>query len=423
VAAEREADWLDAPAALARAVAGVTMLGPETIALRAARGRVLAEDVVSPVDLPPWTGSAMDGFAVRAADVAGATAAAPRVLTVVDDVPAGAFPSRAVGPGLAARVMTGAPVPEGADTVIRVEHTDGGGGTGARVEIRSDADAGRHLRARGEDVRAGSVVLLAGAVLTPAALAVAASAGRGALDVVRAPEVGILASGDELVEVEAFDEVLAGRRIVSSNSYALAAAVEALGMKPRMLGIARDTPESLRAHLLRAGGCDAVVTSAGISVGEHDHVLSALASLGTEVDFWRVRVRPGSALAAGRVAALGGIPWFGLPGNPVSTMIGFALFVAPALLRMAGHRRIHLPTVHAALADAHPPTGSLLHLPRVRLEGGVATLAGRQGSGRAASVAEADGVAVIPPGGALPPGASVRVILLDGAPRVESPPF
>jgi molybdopterin molybdotransferase len=423
MAAERTADWLDAGEALRRMVAGVPRLAPETRPLLDARGAVLAEDVVSPVDLPPWDNSAMDGFAVRARDVAGASAAAPRTLRIVDDVPAGRFPRRAIGEGEAARVMTGAPVPAGADTVVRVEHTDGGGAVGGTVAVRSDADAGRHIRPRGEDVRAGAAVLRAGTAVGPGAVAVAASVGAATLSVVRRPVVAVLASGDELVDVDGFDEVRAGRRIVSSNSYALAAQLAEVGMEARVLGIARDTRASLREHLLRARGCDALVTTAGISVGEHDHVLDALGDLGARIDFWRVRIRPGSALAFGRVAELGGIPWFGLPGNPVSTMVTFALFVRPALLRMAGHARIHLPCVEARLAEGYAARGELAHFPRVRLMDGVARPTGAQGSGLGTSMAAADGLAVIPAGAALEAGAPVRVVVLGGAPAVEEPTF
>ncbi|HEX6913269.1 MAG TPA: gephyrin-like molybdotransferase Glp, partial [Longimicrobium sp.] len=353
---DRAADWLSAGDALRTVLAGVHPLGTEERPLLDALGSVLAEDAVSPVDLPPWDNSAMDGFAVRAADVRGASAAAPRVLRVVDDVPAGHFASRGVGPGEAIRIMTGAPVPAGADSVVRVEHTDGGRGIGTAegtVTVVSDVDAGRNVRPRGEDVRRGDAVLRTGTVLRAPELAVAAAVGRARLSVVRRPVVAVLASGDELVPVEEFHEVRAGRRIVSTNSYALAAQLAESGMEARVLGIARDTPESLREHLARAAGCDALVTTAGISVGEHDHVLGALRSIDTEVDFWRVRIRPGSALAFGRVGGLDGIPWFGLPGNPVSTLVTFELFVRPALLRMAGHTRVHAPAVDAVMRDAY----------------------------------------------------------------------
>lgn len=430
--ADRAADWLTGAEALRRILDGVPPpRRVEKPLLLEALGGVLAEDVVSPVDLPPWDNSAMDGFAVRADDVRGASAGVPRVLRVVDDVAAGGFPRRPVGPGEAIRVMTGAPVPAGADGVVRVEHTDGGTGISTAegaVAIHSDADAGRNVRPRGEDVRAGDVVLRAGTVLRAPELAVAAAVGRVYLPVVRRPIVAVLASGDELVAVERFDEVRAGRRIVSTNSYALAAQLAESGLEARVLGIARDTPESLREHLERAAGCDAVITTAGISVGEHDHVLRALEALRTEVDFWRVRVRPGSAMAFGRVGALGGIPWFGLPGNPVSTMVTFELFVRPALLRMSGLARVFPPTVEAVMRDTYSARGTMMHFPRVRLAREAdgrwsARLTGSQGSGVATSMAAADGLAVVPADTVAGPGDRVRVVVLGGAPLVEEAPF
>jgi molybdopterin molybdotransferase len=431
MAADRTADWLSAGEAMAAILAGVRPLAAEERPLLDALGSVLAEDVSSPVDLPPWDNSAMDGFAVRAADVRGASPEAPRTLRVVDDVAAGHFASRPVGPGEAIRIMTGAPVPAGADGVVRVEHTDGGrwiGTAEGAVAVLSDVDAGRNVRPRGEDVRRGDAVLRAGTVLRAPELAVAAAVGRATLRVVRRPVVAILASGDELVPVEAFDEVLAGRHIVSTNTYALAAQLAESGLEARVLGIARDTPESLREHLLRAAGCDALITTAGISVGEHDHVLGALRAFDTEVDFWRVRIRPGSAMGFGRVGGLGGIPWFGLPGNPVSTMVTFELFVRPALLCMCGRAAVHPPVIGAVIGDAYAARGELMHLPRVRLERGAdgavsARLTGAQGSGIASSMAAADGLALVPAGAELRPGDPVRVALLGAAPLSADPPF
>jgi molybdopterin molybdotransferase len=424
------ADWLSAGEALRRIVAGMEPLGTETRPLLAALGSVLAEDVAAPVDLPPWDNSAMDGFAVRSADVAGASAGRPVVLRVVDDVPAGSFPARALERGEAARVMTGAPVPAGADGVVRVEHTDGGSAIGTpegRVSILSDADAGKNVRPRGEDVRAGATVLRAGTVLRAPDLAVAASLGKARLAVHRRPLVAIATSGDELVDVDGYGEVLAGRKIVNSNSYALAAQLAESGIEARVLGIARDTREGLRALLEGARGCDALVTSAGVSVGEHDHVRAVMEELETRVEFWRVRIRPGSALAFGRAGALGGIPWFGLPGNPVSTMVTFELFVRPALLRMCGRERIYQPTVEAVLRDRIGARGELVHVPRLRLEREDGTtfarLTGAQGSGIATSMAAADALGIVPAGAQLEAGDAVRAIVLGGAPLVDEAYF
>jgi molybdopterin molybdotransferase len=270
-------------------------------------------------------------------------------------------------------------------------------------------------------------VLRAGTVLRAPELAVAAAVGRARLEVHRRPVVAIVTSGDELVDVDGFDEVRAGRKIVSSNSYALAAQLAESGMEARVLGIARDTRESLREMVEAARGCDALVTSAGISVGEHDHVRAVMDELGARVEFWRVKIKPGSALAFGHVGGLGGIPWFGLPGNPVSTMVTFELFVRPALLRMCGRTRIYAPTLDAVLRDAVSARGELLHVPRLRLERGdgdtYASLTGAQGSGIATSMAAADALGIIPAGAELRPGDRIRALRLGGAPLVEEAYF
>jgi len=396
-------DWISLPEARDTVVGAMRPLAVERLPLPDALGRVLAEEIVSPLDLPPWDNSAMDGYATRAADVAGASVDDPRVLRVVDDIPAGSFPSRRVEPGTASRVMTGAPVPEGADGVIRVEHTLGGDTPAAPefVRIVSDFDAGKNLRRRGEDLRRGERAMEVGRVLRAAEIGVAASLGRDRLAVVRRPVVGVLASGDELVDIERFDEVLAGRRIVSSNGYALAAQLAESGLHARLLGIAADDPASLREHLERARGCDALITTAGISVGAHDYVRDVLLDMGLETEFWRVRMRPGSPFAFGRIGSLGDLPWFGLPGNPVSCMVTFELFVRPALLRMAGHRDVYLPTVNPQLRTDFPQRAGLTQVVRVTLAadaGGevTAALTGPQGSGILTSMAAADGLMVIP---------------------------
>jgi molybdopterin molybdotransferase len=424
------ADWLTVAQARSTILDGVRPLGSEVRPLMDALGYALAEDVTSPVDLPPWNNSAMDGFAVRAGDVAGASDAAPRELRVIEDVAAGSAPRRAVEPGTAIRVMTGAPVPEGADGVIRVEHTDGGvlspDGTGA-VKIVRDTDAGRNIRPRGEDLRCGDRALRAGTVLGAAHIGIAASLGRSDLRVTRRPTVAVLASGNELVDVREFEEVLRGRRIVSSNSYTLGAQLTESGIEARMLGIAADSPRSLREHLERAEGCDALITTAGVSVGEHDYVRDVLIGMGLRPAFWRVRMRPGSPLGFGWVDGLGGVPWFGLPGNPVSCMVTFELFVRPALLRMTGQTRIFPPTAPARLLDPYPQPPGLVHFPRVLLAAqsdGVlgARLTGRQGSGVLTSMSAANGLMVVPdePGGA-EAGQVLPTVLLGAAPLRSDP--
>jgi len=431
---DRGADWLAFAEARRLVLAAVRPLAAiEEVAVGDALGRALAAAVPSPVDLPPWDNSAMDGFAVRSADVAGATAAEPRTLRVVDDVAAGGFPARPIGEGEACRLMTGAPVPDGADGVIRVEHTDGGleiGTPRGRVEVRSDADAGRNVRRRGEDVEAGSVVLPAGATLGAAEVGVAAAVGAARVVVARRPRVAILATGDELVSLDAFEEVRAGRRIVSSNSYTLAAQLRGIGAEVVDLGIAPDDPAEIGRRLGEARGCDALITSAGVSVGEHDHLRAVLESLGAEVSFWRVRMRPGSPVVFGTVAALGGIPWFGLPGNPVSSVVTFEVLARPALLRLAGHAANFAPTFPVVLDADAPVPADLTHFLRVRLrrERGrmVASPTGAQGSGILTSLAAADALVVVP--AAADAGSRLRgdrytALLPDTWPPVREPGF
>lgn len=383
--------------AVERIVAGVAPLAVEQVPLRAALGRVLAADVTSPITLPHWTNSAMDGYAVRAADVRGAREDAPVELPVIDTVMAGAFPSRALGPGEATRIMTGAPLPEGADTVVRVEDTDGGL---ARVRILKDRDAGKNFRVRGEDLREGEVALPRGMPVAAAQVGVLASLGAATVAVHRRPRVAILGSGDELVDLDRFDEVRAGRRIVSSNSYTLEALVAQAGGEPVVLGHAPDRLDAVRALLLRAveASPDLILTSAGVSVGESDFTRTAVEELGTALDFWKVRMRPGAPLGFGRVR---GIPWIGLPGNPVSAMVTFELFARPAIRRMLGHARLHRRPVPVTLEESVTIGARLTHFLRavvsVREDGSLgARLTGPQGSGILTSMSRANALLVVP---------------------------
>lgn len=426
------ADWVSVSEARQAIFAAIPVLDSVRLPLLDCLGSVLNEDIDSPVDLPPWANSGMDGFAVRAEDVLGASATSPRILKVVEDIPAGSFPTLEIRSGTASRVSTGAPVPTGADGVIRVEHTDGGSthsDRGWTVEVRSDVDAGKNVRQRGEDLRTGERVLSRGMLIRAAEIGMAASIGRQSLDVVRAPRVAILASGDELVDVDRFDEVIAGKKIISSNSYSLAAQVLECGAKPEVIGIAADSPHSIREHLERARGCDALITTAGVSVGEHDYIRDVLLSMGLEIVFWRVKMRPGSPFGFGRVRDLGGIPWFGLPGNPVSSMVTSEIFAKPALRWMAGMRAVHTPTISARFLDDLSLSPGLTQFPRVRLNLGEdgtlsARLTGAQGSGILNSMAAADGLLVIPETGAgARAGEMVSVIALGGMPLRETPGY
>lgn len=387
---------LEVADAVGRVVAGVARLAPERIPLNTARGRVLAASVASPVSLPPWDNSAMDGYAVRASDIA----SVPARLRVTATVAAGQFPSRGVAAGEAIRIMTGAPVPEGADTVVRVEDTDAGLD---HVEVRANRDAGKNVRPLGEDIVAGRAALAAGVTLGPAQIGVLAAIGAASVEVYRIPRVAILSSGDELVTPDHFDEVVAGRKIVSSNSITLHELVREAGAEPVDLGIAADTPKSLREHLARAtagSGVDLIITSGGISVGEFDYVRPVLAELGATLDFWRVRMRPGAPMGFGM---LGGTPWLGLPGNPVSTMVTFELFARPAIRKMRGHVALHRVPVSVTLDEPVTVGADLTHFLRAvvtRRDDGryTARLTGPQSSGILSSMALANALVVVPRG-------------------------
>jgi molybdopterin molybdotransferase len=407
-------DWLSVDEALDRVLLTCSPVSEERVELSEARGRALALDVQSRVDHPPWNNSAMDGFAVRSEDVTGASEESPVVLPVVEEVPAGGFPRGKLVPGTAVRVMTGAPVPEGATGVIRLEHTDGG--RDGRVLIRADSDARRNIRLAGEDLQRGNTVLQAGAEVTPAVIGSLAAMGWPDVAVRRRPRVGVLSNGDELADFDALDDVLAGRRIMNSNEHGLAALVSATGAEPVRLGIAQDDTADVRRRIETAGEIDALITSAGVSVGDHDCVKEALDSLGMKHGFWRVRMRPGSPMTFG---VLDGRPVFGLPGNPVSVMVTYYVFVEPALRALAGHSKVRRRWLWARAADDIPSPEQLTHFFRVRLEPGAdagyeARLTGPQGSGILSSMVSADGLAIVPEGRAgIEQGEVVEVIPLQ----------
>jgi molybdopterin molybdotransferase len=335
----------------------------------------------------------MDGYALRAEDAAGASPQSPADLRVVGEVPAGGTLSRALGPGEAARIFTGAPVPAGADCVVRQEDCDAGAD---RVRVRVSPERGEHVRLAGEDVRAGDRVLEPGAQLGPGPLGLLVSLGRSVVAVRARPRVAILSGGDELVEP---DRDVSGGRIVSSNAYSLAAQVREAGGLPLNLGIARDTPEEIE-RALRAGlRADVLLSSAGVSVGDRDYVRPVLEKLGCELLFWGVRMKPGYPLVFGRFGERGPLV-FGLPGNPVSAMVCFEQFVRPALRKLSGHAALHRPTLRARLDEPLRKPGGRLHFVRVVLErrGGeiLARSTGNQSSGVLRSMALAHGLLIFP---------------------------
>jgi molybdopterin molybdotransferase len=334
---------------------------------------------------------------------------------VSGSVAAGGSPSGPLAAGTAVRVMTGAPVPDGTDTVIRVEDTDG---NTARVSIVNARDAMKNVRRRGEDFREGDELLAAGTAIGPAEIGVLASIGAAQLRVPRRPRVAFLASGDEIVELDRMAEVQAGKKIFTSNSYALAALITANGGVPVNLGIARDEPADIKARLLRARDerADLILTTAGISAGEHDYVRTVLDELGLTLDVWKVRLRPGAPLGFGM---LGAVPWIGLPGNPVSTMVTFELFVRPAMRKMLGHRLLHRRPMPVTVEEEITTGAKLTHFMRavvtIARDGTrTARLTGPQGSGILTSMTRANALLIVPEDRPhVRPGEQLNAILLN----------
>jgi molybdopterin molybdotransferase len=401
--------------ASARILAGIRALAAEPIPLREALGRVLAENVHSPIEHPPWDNSSMDGYAVRAADVLAAAPNAPITLRVLETVRAGQLPSSDVQPGTAVRIMTGAPIPRGADSVVRVEDTDGGE---RQVEIRDGRDAGRNVRPRGEDLQVGGLAVARGTVLGPAQIGVLASVGCATIQVHRRPRVAVLSSGDELVDIDRFDAVRRGEKIVSSNSYTLVNSVRAAGGDAVDLGTVPDDPVAYAERLAGARGCDLLITSGGVSVGAFDFTKDVLRSLGAELHLWRVAMRPGAPVGFG---TLGELPWLGLPGNPVSALVTFELFARPLIRRQRGEARPFRRAVEVRVRDEVSIQAPLTHFMRAIIEwerdGAWARLTGPQGSGLLTSMARANALLVVPPDRpTIHAGESARAMLLgEGA--------
>ena len=371
--------------------------GVEPVTLVQSLGRVLAQEIRANRDLPPYDVSAMDGFAVRSADVTHA----PISLHIIDDIRAGDLPSKIIQAGQCARIMTGAPMPSGADAVIRVEdtqeeflHPNAATGEGGEVQINKTVLSGNDIRPRGENMRDGDVVLTSGTEITPGVIGVLATVKAAEFLVYCSPRVAILSTGNEL---EGLSEPVDANKIPDSNTYALMAQVQALGIEPVLLGIARDDPAELEQYLHRGLEYDVLLVSGGTSVGVHDYVRPTIEKLGVAMKFWRVAIRPGHPLAFGTTDKT---LVFGLPGNPVSSMVCVEEFVIPALRRMMGHSRLFRRTVKARLAHLVKFRPGRTEFIRVQLSrdetGYVASATGTQSSGVLLSMAKADGLLVVP---------------------------
>ncbi|MGZ3599719.1 MAG: molybdopterin molybdotransferase MoeA [Ktedonobacterales bacterium] len=393
-----------------RILAHFQPLDAEDVPLPDALGRVLAQDAISAEQLPAFTNSAMDGYAVRSEDTLGASPQTPRALRLVGEVPAGRVYEGIVGAGEAVRILTGAPLPEGADAVLQQELTTVRDG---EVLLQAEAPVGNNLRHPGEDVRTGDLLVPDGEEIGPAEIALLAALGVHPVRATRRPRVAILATGDELAPL---GETPRPGQIRESNSAYLAAAVRRAGAEPWLLGIAPDRADELRALLAQARSADLILTSGGVSVGDYDLVKQILDEQGN-IEFWRVRMRPGKPVAFG---SLGGTPLLGLPGNPVSAAVTFELFGRPAIRRMLGSRQIERPLVEVVLAGGDIQRTDRRNFVRARLDssGGtlVAKTTGAQDSHIISSLRGATALLVILEGeGVVRAGDHVQALLLNDA--------
>jgi molybdopterin molybdotransferase len=395
--------------ALALILVALKPVGVETCALEEGLGQVLAVAVTASESLPAFDNSAVDGYAVRIADVLGASPQSPCTLTVVGDVPAGPLRSRSVvAPGTAVRIMTGAPVPEGAEAVVMREDTQEAPDV---VHVLDAVEAGENIRRAGEDVASGVEVLPAGAVLKPASVALLAALGHTRVTVVRRPRVALLATGDELVWP---DQTPQPGQIRAGSAPALAALVRLAGGVPVQWGIAPDDKRALEDTLARASDVDLVLTTGGVSVGDHDLVREVLTARG-QVDFWRINMQPGKPLAFGR---WGNTPVIGLPGNPVSSLVAFSLFARPAIRKLLGHRAVEPPELWAHLRHDHEKTASRRQYLRAQVEaspqGFSVELGTRQGSHQLSGLCWGNALAILPEGPQVwAKGDRLRVLLLE----------
>ncbi len=375
---------------------GIKVLGPEVVKLENALGRALAEDVYSNSDIPSFDNSAMDGYAIRAEDVRGSSRQSPKALEVIGDIKAGDVPKKTVKGGQAMRIMTGAPVPRGADAVVMVEETEKPETRVQKpelVKIFKEVEKGENIRKAGEDIKRGECVFQKGARLTSAHIGLLASLGQAEVKVAKRPTVAVLATGDELIDV---DEKARPGKIRSSNTYTLLGEAASCGAIPKNLGIAKDDPGELAKKIRKGLGCDILLTSGGVSVGDYDLVKDVLAGIGTDIKFWKIAMRPGKPLAFGTIKDT---LVFGLPGNPVSSMVSFELFVRPAILKMLGQND-DKGEVDAVIGEDIEKKAGIRYFLRAitRWDNGnfVTNTTGPQGSGILKSMALANSLIVLP---------------------------
>lgn len=367
-------------------------LGLEKVGLLDALGRVLGEDLIAQRDNPPWDNSAMDGFAVRWEDIRQEHAITKTVeLKIIENVAAGKVATKSVGPGQAIRIMTGAPVPKGADTVIKVEETEG---TDDLVRIFKAPERGANIRPQGEDVKKGDTIIAKGTALRPAEAGMLAILGKSFVLVHQRPRVAVLSTGDELADL---DEPFDTDKIINSNSYGIAAAVQEAGGIPILLGIAKDEPAALKEKIAHGLNADILVLSGGVSMGDYDFTKAVFKDLGAEMNFWKLAIRPGQPLAFGKIQ---GKLAFGLPGNPVSSMVTFEQLVRPAMMKMGGHRVYGRPVVQAVFREKFSKRPDRRHFLRGILwrerDVLVVRTTGDQGSGILTSMVKANGLIDVP---------------------------
>lgn len=396
--------------ALERILNQITPLTTTQVPLSEALGLVLAEDVVVQEDMPPFANSAMDGFALLSQDSQPRNGQPPR-LRITGEVAAGYVADHAIEPGTAMRIMTGAPVPPGADAVIQVELTRSEGPESEWVEILETVAQGNNIRPAGEDMRRGQTVLPSAIEIGPWEIGVLAALGWAKVPVIHRPHVAILGTGDEVIDV---DEPLRPGKIRNSNSYLLEAAVRRAGAEPHRLGVARDTIESLREKFTEAVQSDLIITSGGVSVGDFDLVKNIMTEQG-EIHFWRINMRPGKPVAFGHI---GSVPLLGLPGNPVSAAVTFELFGRPVIRKMLGHTRLLRPQVDVVVEDGVSDRAMRRHYVRAHVEWRngrfIAHTTGNQGSNIMTSLLNANALVIVPEGGAeVHPGETAKAIMLD----------